>query len=73
MSADFVFGTPVVARRHDLTVVSPPLPAYVHPAERRRARRARLRALGEDIPWDPAIDGDLVEAFFDELKAAVES
>lgn len=48
------------SRLHDR---SPKPEVYVHPHERRRLRRDRLRMMGEDIPWDDAIDGTLAEAF----------
>jgi hypothetical protein len=46
-----------------LRIRTPPLDHYVHPHERRRLRRDRLRAMGIDIPWDEKVDGTLAEAF----------
>lgn len=62
--------------RTDLKATSPRAAVYLHPTDRRRLRRARIRAkerakgLPTTVPWDDEVDGDRTAEIFAQLREA---
>lgn len=73
MSSDSFFGSFKSGKRDgDLTARTPAPPPYIHPAERRRLRQARINALERELGLPETEFPKTTRELFDQLARELE-